>query len=102
MNYWVYFNQNPVVDNADLLIMDDAHLAEHCLHSLWSVEISRNEHNNLFIDLISELINHFPEYAILQDALEGNLSSLATELLSFIEQINISDRFREIIDSSKI
>ena len=101
MNYWVYFNQNPVVDNADLLIMDDAHLAEHCLHSLWSVEISRNEHNNLFIDLITELINHFPEYAILQDALEGNSSSiLATELLSFIEQINISDRFREIIDSS--
>src|SRR6266480_3591507 len=37
MNYWVYFNQNPVLDYADLLIMDDAHLAEHCLHSLYSV-----------------------------------------------------------------
>ena len=33
MNYWVYFNQNPVVDPADVLVMDDAHLAEHCLHS---------------------------------------------------------------------
>ncbi len=53
MNYWVYFNQNPVVDNADLLVMDDAHLAEHCLHSLWSVEIDRHEHSNLFKDLMS-------------------------------------------------
>ena len=39
MNYWVYFNQNPVIDPPDLLVMDDAHLAEHCLHSLFSVEI---------------------------------------------------------------
>lgn len=38
MNYWVYFNQNPVIDPADLLFMDDAHLAEHCLHSLYSVD----------------------------------------------------------------
>ena len=45
MNYWVYFNQNPVVDSADLLIMDDAHLAEHCLHSLWSVEIDCYTHS---------------------------------------------------------
>src|SRR5882672_3962151 len=37
MNYWVYFNQSPVVDPADLVVMDDAHLAEHCLHSLYSV-----------------------------------------------------------------
>jgi Type III restriction enzyme, res subunit len=35
MNYWVYFNQNPVLDPADLLVMDDAHLGEHCLHSLY-------------------------------------------------------------------
>jgi hypothetical protein len=28
MNYWVMFNQNPVIDSADLLVIDDAHLAE--------------------------------------------------------------------------
>ena len=26
MNYWVYFNQNPAIDPADFLVMDDAHL----------------------------------------------------------------------------
>ena len=103
MNYWVYFNQNPVVDSADLLIMDDAHLAEHCLHSLWSVEINRYEHENLFEAVVAELINHFPEYTVLHDALNDN-PSLTTppELLSFIDQVTIEKRLREIIDCSPL
>lgn len=103
MNYWVYFNQNPVVDNADLLIMDDAHLAEHCLHSLWSIEIDHYAHASLFTDLITELINKFPEYRILHDAIDANaLSSSPPELLSFIDQWHVADRVREIIDTSPL
>jgi hypothetical protein len=103
MNYWVYFNQNPVVDNADLLVMDDAHLAEHCLHSLWSVEIDRHEHNNLFKALVTELVNLFPEYTILNDALDDNASpTTPPELLSFIDQVSISRRFKEIVDTSPL
>jgi hypothetical protein len=103
MNYWVYYNQKPVVDNADLLIMDDAHLAEHCLHSLWSVEIDRNEHNSLFKDVATELTNRFPEYTILQDALDDNSATTTPpELLSFIDQVRIATRLREIVDSSPL
>jgi len=103
MNYWVYFNQNPVVDNADLLVMDDAHLAEHCLHSLWSVEIDRHEHNNLFKALVTELVNLFPEYTILNDALDDNASPITPpELLSFIDQVSIGHRFKEIVDTSPL
>jgi len=103
MNYWVYFNQNPVVDSADLLIMDDAHLAEHCLHSLWSVEIDRHEHNNLFKSLVTELVNRFPEYTVLQDALDDNPSPTSPpELLSFIDQVSIASRLKEIIDASPL
>ena len=99
MNYWVYLNQNPMVDNADLLVMDDAHLAEHCLHSLYSVEINRYEHNNLFKALVTELVNRFPEYTVLQDALDDNPSpTTPPELLSFIDQVSIARRLREIID----
>lgn len=103
MNYWVYFNQNPVVDDADLLVMDDAHLAEHCLHSLWSVEIDRYEHNNLFKALVTELANRFPEYTVLHDALD-DCPSLTTppELLSFIDQASIANRLKEIIDASPL
>ena len=63
MNYWVYFNQNPVVDPADLVVMDDAHLAEHCLHSLYSVMITQKDHKDLFKQLIAELHERFPAVA---------------------------------------
>ncbi len=101
MNYWVYFNQNPVLDPADLLIMDDAHLAEHCLHSLWSVEISRKDHPILFQELATELLRRFPEYHVLSDTvLESHSGTTPTELLSFIDQYNISKRFKEIVEAS--
>lgn len=95
MNYWVYFNQNPVIDPADLIVMDDAHLAEHCLNSLYSVEIKMFDHPNLFRQLIAELQARFPEYSILTDALSG-ISNFAPppELLSFIDQAEIANRIR--------
>ena len=103
MNYWVYFNQNPVVDPADFLVMDDAHLAEHCLHSLWSVDINRHKHKDLFDALILELARNFPEYTVLTDALEDTpLATTTPELLSFIDQARIADRLREIIDGSPL
>lgn len=51
MNYWVMFNQNPVIDSADLLVIDDAHLAEGALDSLYSAEIDRHDHPALFWSL---------------------------------------------------
>ena len=101
MNYWVYFNQNPVIDNADLLVMDDAHLAEHCFHSLWSLDISRYRHESLFKNLVSEISTHFPEYTVAQDALDDLENNYyPPELLSFIDQLLLSSRIKEIIDSS--
>ena len=102
MNYWVYFNQNPVIDPADLLIMDDAHLAEHCLHSLYSAEINRHSHKSLFNTLITELQARYPEYSVLTDAVAGDVPPTnATELLSFVDQVEVADRIREIIDASR-
>jgi hypothetical protein len=40
MNYWVYFNSWPVPQPADLVIFDDAHLAEQPLSSLQTLRIS--------------------------------------------------------------
>lgn len=101
MNYWVYFNQNPVIDPADLLLMDDAHLAEHCLHSLYSVEIDRHSHGSLFESVVTELSSRFPEYSVLQDALGDEVAhSTPTELMSFLDQSQVADRLREIVDAS--
>lgn len=103
MNYWVYFNQNPGIDPADLIIMDDAHLAEHCLHSLYSVEIDRSSHQSLFKILVTELHARFPEYSVLTDALADDAPpTRPPELLSFIDQAAVADRFREIVDASQV
>ena len=43
MNYWVYINQNPSLEPADIVVLDDAQLAETALASLFSVRIGRHE-----------------------------------------------------------
>lgn len=101
MNFWVYFNQSPVIDAADVLIMDDAHLAEHCLHSLFSVEITRVDHPALFASLVTELATTCPENPVLADAISDLSTAPAPgELLSFLDQQATSTRFREIVDAS--
>lgn len=42
MNYWVYFNSSPKVEPADLVIFDDAHLAEQALAGLFTASILRS------------------------------------------------------------
>ncbi len=101
MNYWVYFNQNPTIDWADLIIMDDAHLAEYCLHSLYSLEIDYYTHKSLFKSIVTELRDRFPDYPVLSDALADDAPpSAKAELLSFLDQCAVADRLREMIDSS--
>ena len=103
MNYWVYFNQNPVVDPADLVVMDDAHLAEHCLDSLYSVMISRKDHKDLFEQLVRELHERFPDYAVLADAVADDVPpDTSAELLSFIDHAEFVDRLKENIDASRL
>ena len=103
MNYWVYFNQNPVVDPAHLVVMDDAHLAEHCMHSLYSVMITRRNHEQLFEQLVAELRDRFPEYAALTAiADDGPPADTSAELLSFVDHETVIGRLTEIINSSPL
>ncbi|MEC3952902.1 helicase C-terminal domain-containing protein [Nocardia sp. CDC153] len=41
MNYWTYFNHRPRVEPAELVIFDDAHLAEQPLADLFTLRIPR-------------------------------------------------------------
>jgi len=80
--------------------MDDAHLAEHCLHSLYSVEIDKFKHATLFKDIVTELYERFPEYSVLADSIADDAPPTPPELLSFVDQVAMDNRIREIIDSS--
>jgi len=52
-----------------LSAMDNAHLAEHCLRSLYSVEFNKHDHEGLFKSLFAELRDRFPEYSVIPDPL---------------------------------
>ena len=102
MNYWVYFNQNPVLDIADLVVMDDVHLADGALQSLFSVEITRWEHPQLFqrlADLLGELL---PGYAGVRDAANATNDPLSpTDLIAPHDHVAVIDQLSAIISGSQ-
>jgi hypothetical protein len=53
--YSSVFNTNPRINDAQTLIMDDAHSAEDYIGNLWSVSISRRKHPKLYEDVIELL-----------------------------------------------
>jgi hypothetical protein len=71
MNYWIYFNQNPVVEPTDLVILDDVHLADGALRSLFSASVTKYEHPQLFERLVALLSEALPGYPSLRYAAEG-------------------------------
>ena len=103
MNYWVYINQKPSIDPADILIIDDAHLAENCLQNLYSVEIKRHEDNELFLQIAQELRINFSGYSIIDDALDDNTNpTTPPEVISFLDQNAFSNRLLEIVEASEL
>ena len=103
MNYWVYFNQNPSIDPCSLVVMDDAHLAEGPLQSLYSVEINRFDHEDLFERLVVELATRLPHYVSLTDAATGDRTGPGTtEALSFYDQHRIEELLTAIVDGSPL
>jgi len=59
MNYWVYFNSNPRVEPADLVILDDAHLAEQPLSGLFTLRVPRTAPGGrVLYETICELVLH--------------------------------------------
>ena len=103
MNYWVYFNQKPSIDPCALVVMDDAHLAEGPLQSLYSVEISRFDSPELFQRLADELAARLPHYASLVDAAAGERTGAGTtEIISFFDQQEIAGVLAAVIGASPL
>jgi Type III restriction enzyme, res subunit len=103
MNYWVYFNQNPVIDPCDLLIMDDAHLAEQALHSLYSVEVNRFDHRELFERLVGELALRLPDYPALSAADGGATGGyVGADLITMHDQHAVGEVVTAVIEGSPL
>lgn len=78
--YSAIFNSNPRIDDSNILILDDAHASENNIASMWSVEISRSEHQDIFNSLIGLFQQGLPP-AFYSDLTETGQRSFIIELL---------------------
>ncbi|MEE1826610.1 DEAD/DEAH box helicase family protein [Streptomyces sp. BE20] len=49
------FNSHPALDNADVLVLDDAHAAEGYVAGPWSLVVSRDDEESAYLDVLSAL-----------------------------------------------
>lgn len=58
--YSAVFNTNPRINDAQAIILDDAHASENYISSLWSVEITRAASEDLYRSIINLLQDGLP------------------------------------------
>ncbi|MHB1597069.1 MAG: DEAD/DEAH box helicase [Streptosporangiaceae bacterium] len=105
MNYWVYFNSRPVPQPADLVIFDDAHLAEQPLSGLQTLRIpdKPGPARKLYRTICDLVVAHTDAYAGLQAMRDGVARlDLPPELLSFSDWAAVAAAARDAIDASPL
>jgi hypothetical protein len=97
------FNTNPFFCDADILIFDDAHVAENYVASLWTLKIERNkpEHSNLHSALRNLLKRKIDSlsFARLSGQLETIADSTWVDKIPTPEILDIKDELVEILDT---
>ncbi len=58
--YSALFNTNPFFDNAQLIVLDDAHASENYIASNWSLDVSRTEYAQVYFGLLGILAESIP------------------------------------------
>lgn len=99
MNYWVYFNARPRVSPADVVIFDDAHLAEEPLVDRFALRISRHDQRELYESLCDLVLVHTELYPNIRLFRSGQ-ADIATppELLTFVDWLKIQERASALIE----
>ncbi len=62
--YSAIFNTNPKINSANLLILDDAHASEDFISSLWNVEITRDDHETVYLAMLDLFEDAIPGPAL--------------------------------------
>ncbi|MFF2606889.1 DEAD/DEAH box helicase family protein [Arthrobacter koreensis] len=105
MNYWVYFNSSPVPKPADLVIFDDAHLAEQPLSGLHTLRIpyADEEGKRLYRAICDRLLIFAERYPGLNAMRNGEaVPGAAPELITFADWANISSSVEALLAASPL
>jgi len=62
--YTAVFNTRPRINDANTLILDDAHASEGFIASLWSVDIDRFEHRETYLALVELFRDALPSWLV--------------------------------------
>jgi Rad3-related DNA helicase len=104
--YTSVFNTNPYFDNADVIIVDDAHAAENYIAALWSVRVERlkPEHQGLHSALciaLKPLLDSL-NYARLLGRTESIADQVWVDKIPTPAFVEIRDQIIEIFDTHTI
>lgn len=100
MNYWTYFNTSPRVEPANLVIFDDAHLAEQPLAGLFGVRIDRRHQADLygrFCDLVLAYTDLYPSVELMREHAAG--PKTPPELLAFAHWKAIAESAADLLSN---
>jgi hypothetical protein len=104
MNYWVYFNHYAKVRPADVVIFDDAHLAEQPLSGMFTLRIERTvtggrEVYEAVCDLVlQQAPDAYPTLKALRDGAAP--AGSPPELVAFNDWAQVADNARTLIENS--
>jgi hypothetical protein len=104
MNYWVYFNSSPRVEPADLVMFDDAHLAEQPLSGMFTLRIPRTSAlaTDLYTAVCDLVLARSPDtYPTLKALRDGTApSGSPPELIAFNDWSAVAESAASLIDDS--
>lgn len=98
--YSAIFNIRPRIDSATLLILDDAHASEDYIASLWNVDISRDDHKDLYFSLLAFLQDVIPASQLwnLKSETAASARSECSKIPSYISHSRETE-LRSFLDS---
>jgi hypothetical protein len=97
MNYWNYFDANPGVEPAGMLILDDVHLLEGRLREYFTVSVKTG--GGLCRSILARIVARCPYYRLADDLLHDVDPSGAPEALVFPGSADLADEVRELLDA---
>ncbi|MBA7537179.1 hypothetical protein ES705_29446 [subsurface metagenome] len=101
LNYWAYFNTNPTPQPANVLILDDAHLAENSIGELFTVRIARRDHSELYQRILTTFTTLRPyRYQGLEDITHDRFPPRDPLLIPFSDWIETQSTIRDLLDEA--
>ena len=100
MNYWAYFNINPRPTPAEILILDDAHLAENAIPGIFSARVKKSESSELYNNVLQAINSLRPgRYTEITEILADRPVE-SPFLLPFSDWHELSDRIVQLLDEA--